>query len=61
MTPSGTFLTEQELRELTGYAFPRLQIKWLAENRWPFEMALALALAMALAMAELLNKGVSDE
>jgi len=38
LTPSGTFLVEQEIRELTGYAFPRLQISWLAEKRWPFEI-----------------------
>jgi len=36
--PSGTFVTEQELRELTGRSFASLQIRWLTSKRWPFEI-----------------------
>jgi len=38
MTPSGTFLTQTEIRELTGYSVRLRQISWLANNRWPFEL-----------------------
>ena len=32
------FLTAEELRELTGYAFHSLQIGWLRRNGWKFEV-----------------------
>ena len=32
------FLTVEELRELTGYAFYSLQITWLRRNGWKFEV-----------------------
>jgi len=32
------FLTEHELRELTGYAYSSRQIRWLRMNRWIFEL-----------------------
>lgn len=35
--PTGTFLTRDELRELTGAATRKGQIHWLASNGWPFE------------------------
>ncbi len=35
---SGTFLTEQEIQELTGCRVRNLQTRWLASRRWPFEL-----------------------
>jgi len=35
---SGTFLTEQEIHDLTGCRVRQLQIRWLASRRWPFEL-----------------------
>lgn len=32
------FLSEQELRELTGYAYASKQIEWLRRNNWKFEV-----------------------
>lgn len=37
-TPTGTFLTQQEIRELTGYTVKLKQIEWLTGCRWPFEL-----------------------
>jgi len=38
MTPSGTFLTPTEIRELTGYSVRARQVHWLASKAWPFEL-----------------------
>jgi hypothetical protein len=32
------FLTDEELRELTGYAYSSRQIEWLHSNKWRFEV-----------------------
>ncbi len=32
------FLTDAELRELTGYAYPCRQIDWLRRYNWKFEV-----------------------
>lgn len=32
------FLSEDELRELTGYALRSKQIDWLRKNNWKFEV-----------------------
>lgn len=32
------FLTDAELRELTGYAYPCRQIDWLRRYNWKFEI-----------------------
>lgn len=32
------FLTDAELRELTGYAYCSKQIEWLRRNNWKFEV-----------------------
>ncbi|WP_155997810.1 DUF4224 domain-containing protein [Thioalkalivibrio sp. ALJ8] len=39
MAPTGTFLTREELTELTGYTVRKKQVAWLKENGWPFEVA----------------------
>jgi len=36
--PTGTFLTEQEIQELTGVKVRQLQTRWLAQRGWPFEL-----------------------
>lgn len=33
------FLTIDELETLTGYRLPKLQIKWLSDRAWCFEVA----------------------
>lgn len=32
------FLTEDELRELTGYVYHSRQIEWLRRHNWKFEV-----------------------
>ena len=32
------FLTTEELRDLTGYQKPALQLRWLAENGYSFDV-----------------------
>jgi hypothetical protein len=32
------FMTDEEVRELTGYAYSARQIEWLKANRWLFEV-----------------------
>ncbi|MFC0349384.1 DUF4224 domain-containing protein [Undibacterium danionis] len=32
------FLTEDEIRELTGYSYCSRQIEWLRNNNWKFEI-----------------------
>lgn len=36
------FLTDDELRELTGYAYRSKQIIWLKKNSWKFEVTAQL-------------------
>ncbi|NDI84612.1 DUF4224 domain-containing protein [Undibacterium crateris] len=36
------FLTDNELRELTGYAYRSKQILWLKKNNWKFELTAQL-------------------
>lgn len=33
--PTGTFLTRDELAELTGWRVRKKQIEWLQERNWP--------------------------
>lgn len=33
------FLTRDELKTLTGYSVAKLQIKWLSDRAWCFEVA----------------------
>lgn len=33
-----TFLTQTELRELTGYSATHCQVRWLERNRWRFAL-----------------------
>ena len=35
-SPSGTFLTPDELRELTGSTWRSRQIEWMMDNRWTY-------------------------
>jgi hypothetical protein len=41
------FLTDQELKELTGYAFRSRQILWLRKNNWKFEVTAQLRAKVA--------------
>lgn len=34
-----TFLTEEELAQLTDASHAKKQIKWLADRAWPFEVS----------------------
>lgn len=34
-----TFLTTEEVQELTDYCRPKDQRKWLIDNSWPFELS----------------------
>lgn len=34
-----TFLTQEEIRELTDLKFPKAQLRWLQKNSYPFEIA----------------------
>jgi len=34
---SGTFVSTDELRELTGYKYPKHQLDWLKRRNWKFE------------------------
>jgi len=34
---SGTFVSNEELRELTGYKYPKHQLGWLKGRNWKYE------------------------
>ena len=34
----GLMLSQEELKELTGYKIPSCQIRWLKERHWRFEL-----------------------
>lgn len=36
---SFTFLTQDEIRELTDLKIPKAQMRWLQKNSYPFEIA----------------------
>lgn len=36
---SSTFLTSEEVQELTDYFRPKEQIQWLAQHGWTFEVS----------------------
>lgn len=56
------FLTDQELKELTGYAFRSRQILWLRKNNWKFEVTAQLKPKVAKSYFEMrLGFGVLNQ
>ena len=56
------FLTDQELKELTGYAFRSRQILWLRKNNWKFEVTAQLKPKVAKSYFEMrLGSGVLNQ
>ncbi|MFZ6864698.1 DUF4224 domain-containing protein [Undibacterium sp. Ji67W] len=54
------FLTEDELRELTGYAYRSRQIIWLKKNNWKFEVTAQLRPKVARSYFELRLGGTTN-
>ena len=56
------FLTEQNMKELTGRVRPCAQIRWLKDNDWPFEInALGHPVVLrSVAVAKLGGNGQDD-
>ncbi|MFZ6760841.1 DUF4224 domain-containing protein [Undibacterium sp. Ji50W] len=54
------FLTDEELRELTGYTYRSRQILWLKKNNWKFEVSAQLRPKVARSYFEIRLGGASN-